>query len=128
MRHARSVMIAAAIAPLLGGCMPPLLRGAQAGPADWPTCLNTGPILDTDFPPGPLDQRLLARHPNGSNASALTNDLRRQGFKLQGPCPTAPSVSWATNRSGFGLANVFWKTDPAGNLVWSKGYVAWDGL
>lgn len=68
------------------------------------------------------------RHPDGSSASALINDLRRQGFKLQDSCPTDASVNWAMNQSWFGLANVYWKVDPGGNLVWTRGYVAWDGL
>jgi hypothetical protein len=31
-------------------------------------------------------------------------------------------------RLGWSYAEVYWKVDSSGNLVWTKGYVARDGL
>jgi hypothetical protein len=123
-------MILAVIAPLLAGCLPPLIRGAQAVGGNVPSCPRSGLVSDVDFQHGnpDLGQRLLAKHPDGSKASALVIDLRRQGFELQGACPTDASVRWAMHRSWLGQANVYWKTDPAENLIWTRGYVEWDGL
>jgi hypothetical protein len=71
---------------------------------------------------------LAARHPAGSSAAALAKDLQRQGFKLLEACGSDASVHWATHRSGWRFANIYWKVDPGGNLLWTRGYVAWDGL
>ena len=129
MRRALLLLIIAFAAPTLVSCAEPaLLRGVPSGAVELPTCERSSSGSSTDFPPGDLDQRLAARYPAGSSASALAKDLRRQGFKLRESCGTDVSVHWATHRSGWRFANIYWKVDPRGNLVWTRGYVAWDGL
>ena len=129
MRCARLLFLVASVTPALASCAePPLLQGVSSDALWLPPCERPGFEPGIDFPPGQLDDRLAARHPAGSSASALAKDLRRQGFRLHTSCGTEASVRWAVHRSGWRFANVYWKVDPAGNLVWTRGYVAWDGL
>lgn len=62
--------------------------------------------------------------------------LRLQGFQLlSSPCKNDHSIHLARfTQVGGGMlvypitADVFWKADPTGSIVWTKGFVMYLGL
>ena len=108
---------------------------------------STGGWWDGGCPAGETDQTLtegrspqiedsLRREfPPGSSQQALTRSLVTEGFKLDRPCDSDPSVLRATfQQSGGGLrgpypayATVAWKADRAGRLIWTKGNIEFTG-
>jgi hypothetical protein len=113
---------------------PPLLAGASGG--------NLGDCSELVERPGPgvspeLEQRLSQRFPAGSPEAALVAALAEQGFGASMACPNNPSVrsAWyAPPQRDSGpwpaevYAEVFWKVNDQGSIVWTHGYVRWMSL
>jgi hypothetical protein len=82
-----------------------------------------------------LTARLTKKFPPGSQALALSSELRRQGFSVgRSPCPASPSIQAASINipaSGFAVvetdADVYWQSDADGKLVWTAGHVVYTG-
>jgi hypothetical protein len=82
-----------------------------------------------------LNQRLLNEFPAGSSEKHLVETLRQQGFELLAPCDTDASVHSASfTQHGGGIfsypltANVSWKVDDFGHVVWTQGFVRFMGM
>lgn len=130
---------------LLAGCddglepaTPPILRNVTAGGGWWNGgCPSHYKALSGDHEAlsPELTQRLAKGFPTGSEAVLLKEALRSQGFRMQERCATEPSIRLAEFRQTGGrfygpypvFAQVTWKQDDAGRLVWSKGHVAFTG-
>jgi hypothetical protein len=131
-----------AILAVLQPPTPPLLRNAFARGGWWSGgCPPTNEIeqkgltrLGEALSPE-LDQRLRTRFPPGSAAGGLERYLRSQGFDQLQRCVNDPSISQMdfiqTGGGFYGpypmFAEVAWKQDGAGRIVWTKGYVAFTG-
>jgi hypothetical protein len=80
-----------------------------------------------------LNRKLAQQFPQGSPADPLVQALAQQGFELGGSCPNDSTISSAvfhgpTRGAIFEMrAVVFWKTQDQ-SLVWTKGFVSFDGL
>jgi hypothetical protein len=80
-----------------------------------------------------LNQRLALQFPVGSPVGPLVKSLAAQGFKPLEACKNDPTIrravfSGPTRGVVFEIfAVVFWKTEND-TLVWTKGFVAFDGL
>jgi hypothetical protein len=80
-----------------------------------------------------LNQRLAQQFPPGSSGPALFRFLMSQGFMQLEPCENDTTVHRAYYNgpiSGVLLninAIVYWKTE-GNTLVWTKGFVDYDGL
>jgi hypothetical protein len=120
---------------------PPLLERVTAAGGYWGACpaRNTEQaqiIRSSPLALSPeLDQRLGDKFPAGTGETKITDTLREQGFTLPMPCPGDPSIrSAAFTQHGGGIlfyplsAEVFWKVDRVGNIVWTKGFVRYVGL
>jgi len=82
-----------------------------------------------------LDARLKQQFPPGTSEQALVNALMSQGFKRVGSCHTDASIQQASfSKPGTGIlpydigADVYWKHDDRGRIVWTKGLVQYSGL
>ncbi len=80
-----------------------------------------------------LNSRLFLQFPPGSTADYLVKALNDQGFKLSGSCQNDPSILEAIFEGNTGSifdtwAAIYWKVDIAHNIVWTKGFVAFEGL
>jgi len=121
---------------------PPLLVNVTAGSGWWGACppaTNTeAQMIQTSgklaLSPE-LDQRLLNEFPPRSNESRIIEALIKQGFEMLPPCKTDQAIHRAGSmqHEGGGLtyrirADVFWKVDQSNAIVWTKGFVAYDGL
>jgi len=115
---------------------PPLLRDVSAGGGWWGQgCPRTEADGDSPEALSPqLDRRLRASFPPGSPARRLVQTLSEQGFgRAEHRCPGEPAISSATfHQYGVGLAgmtaDVAWREDAKGAIVWTKGHVAYEGL
>lgn len=82
-----------------------------------------------------LMARLSGQFPVGSPASRLEQNLKQQGFIVRRPCNEIPTIRVGEFRqSGGGLdgpypiwAQVAWKQDATGKIMWTKGTVAFTG-
>ncbi|MCX4164353.1 MULTISPECIES: hypothetical protein [Paraburkholderia] len=82
-----------------------------------------------------LDARLNAGFPPGTDDLKLKRTLTEQGFRVDGACKTDGSIHIAGFfRKGVGLlsydvsAQIYWKVDQVGHIVWTKGFVMYIGL
>jgi len=121
--------------------LPALLKNVTAGGGWWGACPPVTPEEARAQSGRPLalspelNQRLAQSFPSGSNEKRLSDALNAQGFELLPPCKSDPSIRVAAfNQHGGGLlfpplvANVFWKADGAGNIVWTKGFARYVAL
>jgi hypothetical protein len=121
--------------------LPPLLRDATAGGGWWGACPPETPEEVQRQAGRPLalspelDRRLAELFPAGSSEDKLVDTLRTQGFELMPSCKNEHSIRIAAFiQRGGGLlsypitANVYWKVDETGNIVWTKGFVRYTGL
>jgi hypothetical protein len=121
--------------------LPALLKNVSATGGQWGAC----PSKAEDGARSPeerplalspeLNQSLTQAFPVGSSEKRLAETLRQQGFELLPACSSDTSVHAAAfTQHGGGLlsypltANVFWKVDESGNVVWTKGFVRYTGL
>jgi hypothetical protein len=117
---------------------PPLLAGAQAG--DQLICPphdSTEEILARPPQKGSteVEARLARQFPAGVDESRLVATLRVQGFRFVDECDNDPTIHGAQFvQSGGGFwgpypvyADIAWKADLAGKIVWTKANVAYTG-
>ena len=115
---------------------PPLLLDAKAEPAadQWiGQCPeHRAPGLGTPVSGSAvIDARLRQQFPPGSDAVALAQALRAQGFSLEGPCEGDPSIQQAWFRQSGGgffgpypaVASINFKVGPGGEVVWAYGRI-----
>jgi hypothetical protein len=126
----------------LFGCSeagPPLLRHVTAGGGWTGACPPEGASeaqLRASLPLAispELNQRLAQSFPPGTPEERLVKSLTEQGFKLLPSCRNNPSIRVAVfNGYAGGIfntwASVYWKVDGASAIVWTKGFVQFDGL
>lgn len=122
--------------------VPPILRGVTAGSGFFGGCppsdeaaadaiRNAGKLaVSPEF-----DSRLEAAFPPGSPQEALIDSLTGQGFVLAGACKTDSTVRIALfHLNGRALsrlemgADVYWRADKEGRIIWTKGFVMYVGL
>ena len=121
--------------------VPPLLKDVTASGGQWGACPSVPGTEDrlreerTRALSPELNQRLIQAFPAGSSEKHLVETLRQQGFELLPPCGTDASVhSAAFTQHGGGIlsypltANVSWKVDNSGHVVWTQGFVRFMGL
>jgi hypothetical protein len=148
MRPGISIAATIVVCLLFGACkpeqgeVPALLRNVTARGGYWGACppsdktgqetLKTMGRLATS---PELDARLNAAFPPGSDGQKLERTLGEQGFRVVGICKTDGSIRIAGFfRKGAGLlpydlsAEVYWKVDQVGRIVWTKGFVTYIGL
>lgn len=114
--------------------LPRLLRGVDTRGGWWGACPPLKP--DTELALSPqLNLRLLHEFPPGSAESRLAAELAKIGFHKLAPCKEDPTVQVTsfTQRGGSiyhppMFVTVFWKLDASGALVWTKGFVDFNGL
>jgi hypothetical protein len=80
-----------------------------------------------------LDKRLTQSFPPGTSEDRLVKPLTEQGFRLLPSCRNDPSIRVAAFDGYAGgifntWASVYWKVDSGSAIVWTKGFVAFDGL
>ena len=121
--------------------LPTLLRNVSAGGGWWGACPPETPAETQERRGHPvavspeLNRRLAKLFPPGSSENVLVDTLRAQGFELMPSCKGDHSIRVAAfNQHGGGAllmpitANIFWKVDEAGNIVWTAGFVSYLGL
>ncbi|SEK13785.1 hypothetical protein [Paraburkholderia diazotrophica] len=112
--------------------LPTLLRDVTAHGGYWGACPPTSGALAIS---PELDSRLKNNFPPGSDGQKLEGTLVKEGFHIDGVCNTDGSIHIAGFfRKGVGLlrydvsAQVYWKVDQEGRVVWTKGFVMYIGL
>lgn len=82
-----------------------------------------------------LSDRLGRQFPPDTAALTLTQELSREGFRAPTACEADPSIMVAEFiQKGSGLlpydldASVYWKVSGDGKIVWTKGFVFYQGL
>jgi hypothetical protein len=122
--------------------VPPILRGVTAGGGWWGACppsseteLETRRIMGKLAISPEFNGRLESAFPPGSTAQVMIDSLTGQGFVLGGQCKADSTIRFASfHADGRGFlayatnAQVYWQADAGGNIVWTKGFVAYLGL
>jgi hypothetical protein len=125
--------------PLLAPPTPSLLRGLEAGGGSWwrgecpeDKIVDHRPEFEMKAPE--FDRRLLNGHPPGPTASSLEHELILDGFVLIGPCRDERAIQRAVFRQGGGgmlnfpaFAEVNWRVDGRGRIIWAAGTIAYTG-
>jgi hypothetical protein len=114
----------AALAPVLWEQrLPPLLRNVRAESGQFGAC-------PADNPGNPeLSKRLQTQFPPGTPEERLIRTLAEQHFERPVPCKDDKTIRSAKLYQESGLlggntrAEIFWKVDLANNLVWTKGFI-----
>jgi hypothetical protein len=82
-----------------------------------------------------FNSRLVRDFPPGSSEGVLISSMTAQGFVPSGKCRSDASIhiaSFHANGRGFlGYATdaqVYWRADQNGRVIWTKGFVAYTGL
>jgi hypothetical protein len=122
----------AACAEKLSPPTPALLQGATAS-SGWNShgCPAHAWDITAKYPEAHATQveaRLARDYPNGTSEAVLAGALIRQGFKPEAPCDNDPAIhraSFTQSGGGFSgpyaaLAEVAWKVDGQGRIVWTK--------
>jgi hypothetical protein len=135
----RSCINVIALAAIVCGCgsAPEILRNVSAAGGYWGGC-------PPDRHPGPRDvgplalspefnARLVTRFPAGTPQERLISTLSSQGFKSVGPCPADATIKILTYSGPSGgifdmTATAFWQTDAQGKILWTEGFVEFNGL
>ena len=130
---------------MVSGCsnaneeLPAILHGVSAGSGyssacPTPKAEEASSVRKLAISPE-LDQRLLEAFPPGTTEESLTSFLLKQGFSFNGSCDTDPLVRHASfNLKAKGFlrysthAQVFWRVDADGRVVWTKGFAGFTGL
>jgi hypothetical protein len=118
---------------------PLLLQDVSARGGWWGACPAKNDVEAKSHPhlaiSPELNQRLGEQFPPGSDEAKIIDTLKKQGFALPRPCDGDDSIRSAMfNQQGGSLfasplsAEVFWKVDGAGNILWTKGFVRYIGL
>jgi hypothetical protein len=139
-------VFAIAVAVAVAGCaspkdLPALLAHATAGSGWGSACpgrndneraMMAGRKLAVSLE---LSDRLGRQFPLGSPASVLKEELSTDGFEAPTACEADPTIMSATFfQKGSGLlpydvnASVYWKVAGDGKIVWTKGFIFYQGL
>lgn len=129
-----AAMLLAAMTESCSSTVPPLLRSVTAAGGWYGGCPR-----NAQDPAGPLalspelDSRLRKLFPPGSSSNQLKSLLIKDGFVLGSPCAADPSISTASYEQKKYIleqlqANVYWKADSQNRIVWTEGFVDFDGL
>ena len=114
--------------------LPPILRKATAGGGWWGACPPVSKAEQTMMAHRPLavspelDRRLAVQFPPGSDQNGLVIALTQEGFATDKVCPNDRSIHIAWFNAKAVTASIFWKVDEVGTIVWTKGFIAYDGL
>lgn len=135
-----TVLAGSAAASELNPPTPPLLQGAVAGggcsAGGCPPNSALGDRAPGEAHSSNVVQRLAREFPPGTAEEKLLTALREQGFQVITPCEGDPTIHRAVfaQKGGGGLwgpypifANIAWKIDGLGRIVWSKANVAYTG-
>jgi hypothetical protein len=133
------LLLVLGLAAMTTGCgsPPEILRNVTAGGGYWGSCPpdrhpdrpNMGPIaLSPEF-----NSRLKTRFPPGTPQEKLVSTLEAQGFKSVGPCSADATIQiWTYSGPSGGIFDItgtaYWQTDAQGKILWTEGFVAFDGL
>jgi hypothetical protein len=117
---------------------PPLLDNAHAG--DQFVCPPRSAADEIIARPPQMgspevEARLARQFPAGTDEKRLITMLRAQGFAPTQECDNDPTIHGATFQQGGGgfwgpypvYADIAWKVDDAGKIVWTKANVAYTG-
>lgn len=120
---------------------PPLLKDASAEGGWWSGGCPAHPAeaFTKDWHEArssDVETRLARQFPPGTPEQVLIVALRRQGFELTAPCDNDPQIHHADFRQRGGsilgpfpvYANIAWKTDDLGHIVWTKAFISYTGL
>ena len=113
--------------PLLVGVSSMRTRAHHSGCPPWDA--------DDLHNPGSIEDRVERTFPAGTPQTEVVSSLSRQGFKIEPVCASDPTIAYATFiQSGGGFygpypafAEVTWKVDPTGRVIWASGSVAYTG-
>ena len=116
--------------------LPPILQGASSASGWSDGCPQPAGDVKMPLALSPeLDARLHERYPPGTPASKLVSDLHNWQFVDSKSCANDPTVQSAYYDEPKGpltfysmFANVYWKVDTGGRIVWTEGFVAFSGL
>ena len=108
--------------------LPPLIRGATTGVGGiaYDCGRDAIPLSESTLSRSPeITERLSQTFPPRSSSANLRSSLKEQGFEMMGPCSVDGSVSWAQFRKNGNevVANIYWREDSSGRLVWTFGNV-----
>jgi hypothetical protein len=114
--------------------LPLLLRNASSpgGYADGcprPKWDSTSPLAVSPE----INERLRRSFPPGTPARKLSAELIKEGFSIDAPCTDDNTIKIAsyTEKHYFlyqAYANIYWKVDSSGNIVWAEGFIEYEGL
>jgi hypothetical protein len=128
----------AACAEPLRPATPPLLQNATAS-SGWaggcPPHANERAFASPEAHALQVEARLAHDFPAGTPEASLISALARQGFKPEAACDNDPTIHRAQfNQAGGGLfgpypamANIAWKVDGEGRIVWTKADLMYTG-
>ena len=108
--------------------LPPLLRDARAAGGWWGACPPEGDGRKTLALSPELNQRLQDQFPSGTTEQHLIQVLTNQGFQRTEACKSDPTIHVAAFRRRDVRAAVYWKSDGAGNITWTKGFIFYVSL
>lgn len=126
--------VTASMAVSCGSNLPPLLQDVSAAGGWYGGCPR-----DTEEAAQPLalspelNSRLRKLFPPGSSSNRLQALLLSQGFTIGAACAADTSIKTASflQKKYFLYqlqADVFWKVDRQKRVVWTEGFVYYDGL
>jgi hypothetical protein len=131
----RFVVSAGAIAALLAlffwlksPDLPPLLQNVTTTGGWWGACPPEGDGHQPLALSPELNWRLQDQFPPGTNEQQLLRALSDQGFTQIASCENDPTIHAAAFLQGNVRARVYWKSDDAGSIVWTKGFVFYVSL
>jgi hypothetical protein len=103
--------------------LPPLLRDVSAGGGWWGACPPEGDGRRELALSPELNRRLEDQFPPGTSEQRLIRVVSDQGFHRAASCQSDPTIHIATFGRPDMRAAVYWKSDDAGSIVWTKGFV-----
>lgn len=114
---------------------PALLRGVEVGGGSWDSaCPPLRPDAKLGLSPK-LNARLLRDFPPGTAETQIFGKLVEMGFSRPHACEGDPTTRSAFFKQHGGslrhiamATSVFWKVDNSGIIIWTKGFVSFDGL
>ncbi len=113
---------------------PALLRGVGAGGGWASACPPLRPDAELALSPQ-FNVRLMREFPPGTAEAYLVEELVKIGFSRPQNCKGDLATRSAFFRQHGGSlrhfamgASVFWRIDDSGNLIWTKGFVEFDGI
>src|SRR5436305_936502 len=103
--------------------LPPLLRDARAAGGWWGACPPEGDGRKALALSPELNQRLQDQFPTGTTEQRLIQVLTNQGFQRIEACKSDPTIQVVAFHRRDVRAAVYWKSDGAGNITWTRGFI-----